>query len=205
MNEEEQKLEQEALAKIDPETIKADVISEFGFDETDDAERIEKAVAREVKTRTIAAKAIGSKIKTREELEGLKNDPRLKTPAPKENHVPLEELEKTLDKKLDERLEKRELDSLEYPDEIKKEIQRVAQIQGVSVKKAMSDPYIQSKTESYDKERQATEAAVSRTHKAGGKIDISDAPPDVDMNTEEGRKKYDQWIDAQRKAHPSVY
>ena len=201
---EEQKLEQEALAKIDPEAIKADVISEFGFDEIDDAERIEKAVAKEVKSRTIASKAIATKIKIREELETLKKNPPT-PPIPKENHVPLEELEKTLDKKFDERFEKRELDLLEYPDEVKKEIQRVAQIQGVSIKKAMSDPYIQSKTESYDKDRQATEASVSRTHKVGGKIDISDAPPDVDMTTEEGRKEYDKWIDAQRKAHPAVY
>jgi hypothetical protein len=193
---EDLKAEQEAT-KIDEEAIRADIISEMGFDEIDDAERIEKAVAREVKQRTFTSKAISAKIKTREELEALKNNPAPK----KENNVPLDDQEAKLNALLDARMEKRDLDSLEYPDDLKAKIQRVAKIEGVSVKKALQDPYISALVEGYEKAQKTEESAISRTNKSGGgKKEYSfNEPPNVDMSTPEGVKEWDKYLDGLKK------
>lgn len=198
-NEEEKRLEEEALAKIDETKIREDIISEFGFDEIDQSELIDKAVAREVKNRTLVAKAIGSKIKTRTELEELRKTPKTA------NNVDPDELDKKLDAKLNERLESRDLDSMDYPDELRAEIKKVAQIQGVSVKKALSDPYIQSKIELVEKERRTEEASTNRTNKSGGKSQVSmDNPPNVDMATPEGQKEWEKYKDELRKQYPNT-
>ncbi len=110
-----------------------------------------------------------------------------------------DELEAKLEKKLNETLEQRDLDSLEFPDELKAEIKKVAQIQGVSIKKAMSDPYIAAKIDQVKKDQAAEEASVHKTGGKGGKakFDINN-PPDVNMATPEGRQKYQEWKDAVR-------
>ncbi len=185
----DKQLELEAQKHIDPEAIKAELIAELELDPEADADKIEKMVAREVKTRTIASEAIGSKIKTRDELEALKN-------APKPNNVDADELDKKLDAKLNERLEKRDLEAIDYPDELKAAIKKVAAYNGISVKAALADPYIKAKIDAYEKEQKANDAAVSRTNKGGAgshKFDIN-VIPDVDMNTPEGRAAMDAWI-----------
>ena len=190
--EEEQKLEQEALAKIDPEVIKAEIVAETGLDEVDNADVIEKMVAREVKTREIASKAIGSKIKTRTELDELKKNP------PKiEKKVEADEVEKTVSAAL----EKRDLEALDYPDDLKAEIKKVASTQGVSIRQALSDPYVKFKTDAYQKEKDATEAGISRTNRTSGsqKFDFNN-PPDVDVSTEEGRAEWEKWKEQAKKA-----
>jgi len=99
-----------------------------------------------------------------------------------------------IDEKLNEAFEKRDLEALEYPDDLKVEIQKIAKVQGVSVKKAAQDPYIAFKKAEYDKVQRVDEASISRTHKSGGKVTYSeDRPPEVDMATEEGRKKWDEY------------
>ena len=191
MNEDEKKLEEEALAKIDQEALRTEIISDFGFDEVDDAERIEKALAREVKSRTVAAKAIGAKIKVREDFEAFKKT----VPPPQDNKVtPDVDIDKKLDEKVNERLEKRDLESMDYPDELKDEIQRVAKITGVSVKQAAKDPYIVNKINDYEKEDKINQATISRNNKTGSKKTYSiDSPPKVDMNTAEGQKEWNDW------------
>jgi len=192
---EEAKAEQEALAEAKEEEIKSQIISEYGFDEVDDADRIEKLVAKEMKSRKDLSTAIGQKINYRSELQKKNDTP----PADKkENSFNLEEIDRKLDEKLNERLEKRDLDSMSYSPEIKAEIARIAKIQGVSVKQAEQDPYIASRIASEEQERKTDEAAISRTHKSGGKIVFTiDNPPEIDFSTSEKKaeteKKYEEW------------
>lgn len=67
---EELAAEQEQInsAKISEDEIRENIVSEFGFDETNDAEKIAKLVAKEVDHRKKLSKAIGQKVKLREEL-----------------------------------------------------------------------------------------------------------------------------------------
>lgn len=187
--------EQEALKEAKEEEIRECVISDFGFDEIDDAERIEKLVAKEIKSHKDLSTAIGQKINYRTELQKKSDKPPVEN---KEKSLTPEEIDQKLDEKLNERLEKRDLDSMDYSDEVKAEISRVAKIQGVSVKQAVLDPYIASKIEAENKERTTNEAGISRVNKSGGKVGFSiDNPPEIDYSTPEKKaeteKKYDEW------------
>lgn len=185
---EELEAEKKDLAEVKEEEIRESIISEFGFNEEDDKERIDKLVKRETEGRKKLSSAIGQKIKYRDQFTKLKTTPPKTEPS--ETKVD----EAYLDKKVTERLEKRDLEDMEYPDDIKKAISQVAKINEISVKKAVSDPYVAAKIDAWKKTEEAKEAALSRNNKGGGKksADI-DSPPDVDMATPEGRAEYDKW------------
>lgn len=194
---EEAKAEQEALAEAKVEEIKSRIIEEFGFDETNDSERIDKLVEKEINHRKSLSQAIGQKVKYRTGLQALQA-----VPPPKEDKtISPEEIDKKLDEKLNERLEKRDLESLEYPKELKENIQKVAKTLGVSIKAALTDPYIVFQIGEYEKAQEAEEAAVSRTNKTGRRStpSLENPPKDIDMSTEEGRKKWDEHLAAVRK------
>jgi hypothetical protein len=198
-NEQEIAAEQAALAEKKEEEVRASIITEFGFDEVDDAERIDKLVAKEMDSHKKLSSAIGQKIKHRTDAEALRNDPRLKvTPPSQEAPQPAAE---DIGKVVAQELEKRDLDSLEYSDDLKKDIQRVAQVQNISIKQAARDPYIVFKIGEWEKAQKADEAAISRTNRSSGKKNYSiDSPPDVDMNTAEGRQEWNDYLADMKKA-----
>jgi len=185
-----EELEQErtALLEAKEEEVRASVISEFGFDEELDADKIDKAVAKEMKNRKDLSQAIGQKIKHRTEAEELRK--KSATPPAPQVKIDPDEVGKLVDTKLTETLEKRDLDSLDYPDDLKTEISKVVKIQGVSVKQAVKDPYIAFKIEAYEKEQKTNEATISRTHKSGSskEFDVNN-PPAFDPNDVAGSDK----------------
>lgn len=194
---EELAAEQAALEVKKEDEIRAGIITEFGFDEVDDQERIDKLVAKEVEHSKKLSSAIGQKIKHRTEADELRKKV-VTPPAEKKDSVVLDP--EIIDKRLEEKLEKRDLEALDYPDELKKEIQRIAQIMQVPVKQALRDPYIVAKVKDYEKTVEAEDASISRTNRApGGKGATFDNPPDVDMSTPEGRKTWDDWKAKQMK------
>jgi hypothetical protein len=181
--------EQTTLNEVNEEEVRAKVISEFGFDEVDDIERIDKLVAKEVEQNKRLSSAIGQKIKYRKEVEELKGKTTPAIPP-----VPVKFDTGDLDKRVDEKLEKRDLDSLEYPEEIKTEIQRLAKMQGISVKQASRDPYIVYKITEHEKTKKVEDASISRNHKSISKKDFNfDSPPDVDITTKEGQDTWDAY------------
>ncbi len=187
---EELAAEQAALQEGKQEDIRANIIAEFGFDETADAERIEKLVNKELENSKKLSSAIGQKIKWRTEATKPKD---AITPKPDDKVDPVD-IDKKLDKKLDERLAKRDLDEMDVSDALRKEIKDWATFKGISVKHAARAPHIASQIADYEKEQKADEATISRTNKSGGKKTYSiDNPPDVDMSTEAGRKEWAEW------------
>lgn len=190
---EELAAEQAAAQAPKEEEIRSSVIAEFGFDEVADAERIDKLVTKEMDNRKALSSAIGQKIKWRDEAK------KPKEPAAPPVKVDDNDLDKKLDEKLTARLEKQALDELEYPAELKAEIQKVAQAQNIGVKQAARDPYIVFKVSEYEKEQKTNEAAISRTNRSSGKQTFSlDNPPEVDMTTEAGRKTWDEYLKAMK-------
>lgn len=188
---EELESEQENQAEVTEDDIRAKIITEYGFDEDDDADKIEKAVAIQKKHHEKLSQVIRQKAKYRNEYEKLKGStPKAEPSTPKAN-------DEDLDQKITERLDREYLEDLEYPDDLKKIIKRTAEIEGISVKKAVKDPYVASKIESWQKTQNAEEAALTRTNKTGGRTtgDENDLynPPEFDMTTEKGRKAYDEW------------
>ena len=195
VNKEELADEQLAIQDKKEDEVRESIITEFGFDEVDDIERIDKLVAKEMEHHKKLSSAIGQKIKHRAEAEELRA--KVVTP-PEVKNVALDP--EVIDKRVDEKLEQRDLDSLEYSDELKTEIKRIATITQVSVKQALRDPYIVAKIQDYEKEKETDEASISRTNRAGTGKATFDNPPDVDMDTEKGRAEWEKWKQAQIKA-----
>lgn len=188
MDEADKAAELEALKEVKEEEVRTKVIEEFGFDPDVDAERIDKVVAKEIENSKKLSAAIGQKIKHRSEAEEL----RKKVPAP--SSEPAKPALEDVDALVNKKLEQRDLDALDYPEDIKKEIKRIAEISSTSVKQAARDPYIVSKITDWEKAQKAEEATVSRTNRTGSKKSYSlDAPPDVDMSTPEGRAEWDEY------------
>ena len=185
---EELAAEQEALQENKEDEIRASIITEYGFDEVDDVDRIEKLVAKEMEHSKKLSSAIGQKIKWRTEATKPKETT---PPQGKKDNVVLDP--ETIKRTVNETLELRDLESLEYPKELKAEIQKISTTLGISTKQALKDPYIVFKISEYEKENKMDEASISRTNKSGTKGSSFDNPPDVDMSTEEGRKKWEEW------------
>lgn len=185
---EELEAEKQHLGEVKEDEVRASLIEEFGFDEEVDKERIEKMVSREIDSRKKLSSAIGQKIKYRTEYSKLKTNPS------KADNSSAKYDEKDLDKRVNEKFEQRDLESMDYPDDIKKSIARIAKLEEISVRKAVSDPYVVAKIESWKKTKEAEDAALGRNNRGGSKSSADiDNPPDVDMATEAGRAEYDKW------------
>lgn len=190
--EEIKKETQEELGKMPlEEEVRESIIDEYGFNEDDDSDTIDKLIAKEMDNSKKLSDAIGQKIKHRDrvkELEGLENKP----PVKEEVKID-EDFDKKLDDGINKRLEKKAIDELDYSDDLKAEIENLAKLKNQTVKQVLRDPYIAYKIEEYEKENKTDEASISRTKKTTGKQTFSmDSPPDCDMATEEGRKT---WAD----------
>ena len=158
--------EKEHLGEVKEEDIRTQIISEYGFDEENDKERIDRLLQKEMSYKKSLSTAIRQKRKYRDEFTKLNTKPPVDTG--KTNFKP-----EDLDKHVTAALEKRDLESLEYTDDIKKAISRVMQVDEVGVKKAMSDPYVAAKIEVYNKKKQAEEAAKEAQEKAATPVIIT--------------------------------
>lgn len=183
---EELEAEKQHLVEVKEDDIRTQIISDYGFDPDNDKERIDKLVQKEVSYKKSLSTAIGQKRKYRDEYTKLSSS---KVDKGAINFKP-----EDLDKHVQQAIDKRELESLEYPDDVKNAIKRAAELDGVSYRKAMSDPYVAAKIEAYNKKKEAEEAALGRSDKSSKSKNTDPfTPPDVDLNTEEGRKEYDTW------------
>lgn len=186
---EELEAEKSHLAEVKEDEVRNSVISDYGFDAETDKERIDRLTSERLGSKKAMSTAIRQKIGYRTKLgDATKTPPK---PASADTDV---------NKVVQEQLEAGRLEDMEYPDDIKASIKRIAQIDGISVKKAAQDPTIVARIEKWRKDTGADEASISRNNRHGkGGSDDSDVPPDVDMNTEEGRKEYDKWVEDQKK------
>lgn len=186
---EELEAEKQHLGEVKEDEVRDSVIKEFGFDPEADKERIDKLVAREMDHKKTVSTAIKQKIGYRTKFQES-----TKTPPAK----PAQEERPDVGSQIEAALEKDRLDSMEYPDDIKAVIKNVAKVNGISVRKAVADPYVQSRIETWKKDSGADEAAVNRTNKGGkGGSAGDDEIPDFDLTTEQGRKDWDKWKEDQ--------
>src|SRR3990167_76007 len=106
-----------------------------------------------------------------------------------------------IDKLLDAKLEKRELENLDLSDELKKEVATYAKVQGISVKKALSSDYISFLKEKEEKKEKNNNASLGSNRKGTTKKDYSEKKAsDFDLRTPEGRAehaKYQEYIKEQ--------
>ena len=185
----EAKAEQEALTEAKADEVRAKVVADLGLtdDETNKAV-IDKVVERELDHRKKLSGAIKQKIDWREKAKGSKPTP----PAPTgDKPLDAEAVRKQAEDAVTARLEQRDLDEMDYPDEIKAEIKKLAQVRGVSVRAAAKDGYITHLVSEAVAAGRIKEAAVpaaqqSRTVK-------TDKVPHFDMSAAEGRQQFKEW------------
>ena len=109
--------------------------------------------------------------------------------------------ESDIDKLLDAKLEKRELENLDLSDELKKEVSVYAKVQGISVKKALSSEYISFLKEKEEKKEKNNNASLGSNRKGTTKKDYSEKKAsEFDLRTPEGRAehaKYQEYLKEQ--------
>ena len=201
---EEQIAEKEILADTKEDEVRTKIITDLGLSEDDNAELIEKLTAREIEQRKKLSTAVRQKISWREQAKGASSG---KKDAPKKdsNVFDPDAIRKEAESAALRTLEQRDLDEMEYSDEVKAEIKKIATLNNVSVRKAAQDPYIKHVIAEAEKKAAIDEAASngSKRGKTGVKIDVSKPldPKDFDLHTEEGRKAWDEAKQARREAH----
>jgi len=178
--------------------IRNEVIEKFGLDEDDNSDLIDKLVADKVIEQKKFSTAITQKINWRtkaKELETAKSE--TKTEVPKT--ITTEDT-KFDENKVIEVLEKRDLEALDFSDELKKEVQTFAKVQNISIKKALNSDYIKFRQEQEEKKEKINNASVSSSRK-GTQKDYSDKKPnDFDLRTPEGiaeHAKYQEFLKTQ--------
>jgi hypothetical protein len=183
------------------EQVRAQIVEKYGLQETDDAVLIEQLVIDRLEDMKKFGTLVGQKRNWRE--KATKPPTTTTTPPPSTQTLTPEQIRQQAREETRAELESRDLEELNLPDNLKTEVQRLAKIQNVSIRKAAQDPYILSKKETYDKQQKEEEAAISRKSNNGAatkKFSV-DNPPQPNMDTHEGRKEwadYKEWLKTQK-------
>lgn len=183
---EDAELAQEVASKEDD--IKAKIVTKYGLDATVDADLITKLAQDRIEDQKRFGKLQGQKIHWRERATKPKVEPT----------VPVAGSALDVLKQAEERVKtqfmERDLEEAGLPDDLKAEVQKVVTLQGISVKKALQDPYIVFKKTEYDTKKKTEEAAISRKNNQAGNYTFEGGkPPDVDGSTPEGRAQIAAW------------
>lgn len=199
---EEAKAETEAQAEIKDEKLREDLAKELGIDPDDESELLDNIVAREKASRERLSKAVGQKIKYRDIAKKGIPAKKVEGEEPPAGDPPKPLTQEDVNRQVQETLDKRDLDSLNLPDEIKSEINDLAKLKGISVKEAASQPYIKDRIEKAKKEEELANATPTRKNKGTGVSSYDPSKPldpaNFDLNTEDGRKGWAEAKQARR-------
>lgn len=156
-------------------------------------EEIEDAEVLKEKNRQLFARAKKAEVELRKLKVSAKPKPKM---SASQDNGDGGDVESVIGKVLD----KRELESLEMSDELKKEVQTYAKVQGVSVQKALTSNYISFLKEKEEKKKRAENASLGTRGKGITKKDYVDAKAtDFDLTTPEGKADFAKYEDFLRK------
>jgi hypothetical protein len=188
----------EKLGEFKVDEVREKIIADFGLDETEQANLIEKLVNDKQEEHKKFSTAIGQKINWRTKFQELESKG---NPAPKADPIPpTVQKDSFSEEKMIEVLEKRELESLDFSDEVKKEIQEYAKLKGISIKKAQTSDYIKFRLEQDEKKDRIDNASIGGGRKPTTKKDYSEMKAtDFDMRTPEGKADFAKYQDEMRK------
>lgn len=189
------KAEEEGLKGKSEDEIRAQVIEQYELDEDDNSDLIDKLVKDKVADQKRLSTAIKQKRGWREKATKAPEKKEEIAPEKKKEDLKGSITDEDIDKKVDAKLVKRDLDSLDVSDELRREVKKFVEFHGVSVAEAMKDPYIKFKKNEEDEKVRAEEAAAGGKRRSqSSKQDFSSmGPKDFDLTTEEGRKGWDEY------------
>jgi len=201
---EELKSEEEALTDVKEEEVKSKIAEDLGINPEYEPELFEKLLKRELSQRERLSGAIKQKISWREKAT-KKINPK-DTPKDGESPAGGPEVfsEELLEKKLNEREAKRDLENLDLPEEVETEIKDLSKIKGISIREAAKHPYILSKIEEVKRGERIKLATPRRTGRSSYSLDTYDPsqpldPNDFKLDTKKGQKAWAQAKAARRR------
>ena len=196
LNQEKITLEEE-LETLDSENDKDKIseITEKVNSLNDEIKTLEEGGDDDIETLLERNKRLYARAKTAEgfvfENEKWVKKPKIVETKPKVIEKPITD-ESVINRVLD----KRELESLELSDTLKKEVETYAKVQGISVKKALNSEYISFLKEKEEKKEKIDNASLGSNRKSTTKKDYSKVKPtDFDLRTPEGKADYAKYQD----------
>lgn len=91
-------------------------------------------------------------------------------------------------------LDKRELESLDLSESLKKEVETYAKVQGISLKKALNSDYISFLKEKDEKRQKIDDASLGSRRRAGTKKNYSEmTASDFDLKTPDGKAEFAKY------------
>ena len=198
---EELKQEEEALKESNEDEVRSQVIEKYGLDEVDNEDLIENLTKDTLEQRKAFGKVIQQKRTWREKAGEAKPpvEPTVPTEEPEAPETATALTSEQVSEQVTATLEKRDLDALEFSDELKEEVKDYAKLKGISVKKALDSKYIKHELAVEKGEEIADEASIgSGTRKPTTKV--FSEPGIFDHSTEKGRKDFEKWEQEQKEA-----
>lgn len=189
---EEQTAEQEVLKGANEDELRQKLSDKFGLDPDTDSELLDKLVEDKKADHEKLSGAIRQKIKLREKLQSSQPKPKVNPEAGKPQ--PGQD-SPSVDDRVKEILEERDLEELKLSEELEAEVKKIAKLQGISVRKAAQDPYFLFKKEEAEKAERILKATPKRSGRGTqGTVQIDPSKPvdpeQYDMNSPEGVKAY---------------
>lgn len=181
--------EKEQLKETPEAEVRESLIEKYGLDELEQSDLIESLVKDKLEDRKKLSTVIGQKITWREKAQSSEQKPEVK-PQAQPNSFSREDILK----EVEEKMEMKELESLELSDELKTEVKSYAKVNSVSYREALKSPYMQFRKKEADDQIKAEDASISSKHKTMAKRDFSEmSPADFDLTTEEGRNGWEEY------------
>jgi len=190
--------------KLKDDELRETLAEEFDLDPEMDEEFIDKLVEREKSHHERLSGAIKQKINWREKAQDASGKPKDIPGKDKESDKGGEsDIDKLIDQKLAERLDRRELETLDLSDELTEEVKELAKLKGISVGEAAKLPYILSRKEEAEREKRL-EMATPKRSKKGSFVPSYDPakplhPEDFDFDSEDGIKAWQEARKARNK------
>lgn len=198
-SQEELNAEKDMVVEVSEDTLREKLAEQLGLDPEEQSEVLDRVVKLKQEDNKRLSKAIEQKRKYREQLFTTKK-PETKSQTSKKETLDDDAL---FEQKFNERMEKRDLESLDLPDDLKEEVKKVAKYEGISVREAAKSPYILHKKQEFEQAERIKNATPTRKGGARYIVDPSKPldPSNFDMSTEEGRAAWKEAKEAKKKAN----
>jgi hypothetical protein len=181
---EELQEEEIALKDSKEEEIRSSIIEKYELNEDDNEDLIDKLTADILAQRKSFGKVVKQKRTYRELAQKA---------IPGKDEKPQTLSKEEIEKSLEEKFFNRDLEELDYSDNVKDAVKKICKVNNLSVKQAQKDPYIQYLIEQETDEKILDKSAISqKKNSIPGKTDAKPLNPDnYDFSTKEGRDKWE--------------
>ncbi len=188
--------EEEALKPVVDDDIRSQIVEKYGLSEDENSEIIDKIV----EDRKEEQKKLSTAIRQKRDWRAKAQTPKEKTEEVKpQTSVQKETPVGDIDKIVEEKLNERDLASMDLSDELKSKVRAYAKAEGMSYRNAVKSDYFEFVKGKEDEKAQSEEASASFKGKSmKAKRDFGNLSDDDIKNlSEEDYKTYKDWLKAQ--------